>query len=149
MRQPAAIALLTVLAVAACSSPAASRGPTPTSASTAGATLPTGSDLASPTASAPAPSTTPAPIPLAEIVTADASIAGHIGTYDIDGRGSDSPALPFDTLPSVVVGKADVLSLQFVDRVAIGDHQVVITTATDTNGSSPQEIGRASCRERV
>jgi hypothetical protein len=86
-----------------------------------------------------APSATPAPAPRAEIVIADATVAGALGTYTIDDTGSDSPWLPFDTLPSVGLGVAETPAVRFVDGVAIGQFQVEIAAATDTAGSAPRE----------
>ena len=87
-----------------------------------------------------APASTPSLLPVAEIVTADASIAGKLGSYDLDGGGSDSPWLAFDALPEVVVSATDRLILRFVDGAAIGDHRIVVATADDLSGTSPQGV---------
>lgn len=120
------------------SSPGATNpAPAATSTGTADSPAP---ELTATQRPSPAPSATPAPAPRAEIVTADATVAGALGTYTIDDTGSDSPWLPFDTLPSVGLGVAETPAVRFVDGVAIGQFQVEIAAATDTAGSAPREV---------
>jgi len=76
-------------------------------------------------------------------VAVGATVAGILGTFTLDGSGSDSPWLPFDVLPAVGVGASEVLTVRFVDRAAIGDVQVEIAAAADTTGSAPRGIDGA------
>ena len=84
----------------------------------------------------PGPSGTPAPLPLAEIVTGHASIAGGLGTYTLDGYGSDAPWLPFGSLPTIAAGAAERLTFRFVDGAMIGDAQVIRAAAGDSTGAA-------------
>ena len=88
----------------------------------------------------PTPAHTPAPPPLAEIVTADGSIQGTLGTYSIDGRGSDAPWLPFASLPGVGVADGELLTIRFVDGVGIGQWQVLLAPASDTGGLATRGV---------
>lgn len=88
----------------------------------------------------PTPAHTPAPPPLAEIVTADGSIRGTLGTYSIDGRGSDAPWLPFASLPGVGVADGELLTIRFVDGVGIGQWQVLLAPASDTGGLATRGV---------
>lgn len=98
---------------------------------------------------APTPGPTPtenatrAPLPIAEIVTADATIVGDLGTYTIDGQGSDAPWLPFNSLPSITAGVSDTLAIRFSDGVVIGDWSAVIAGALDTSGSTTRGVDGA------
>ncbi|MBI2763934.1 MAG: hypothetical protein HYX54_09340 [Chloroflexi bacterium] len=92
------------------------------------------------TTPAPTEEATPAPDPVAELVTADTTIVGTLGSSSIDGRGSDAPWLPFDSLPPVATGVTDLLTVRFSDRVAVGDFSTVIATADDTSGSNPRGV---------
>lgn len=108
----------------------------------------TSSPIATPAiASTPTPASTedanPAPLPVAEIITPDATIVGELGTYAIDGRGSDAPWLPFSSIPPFTVGTADSLTIRFSDGVPIGDWAAVIAGADDLSGLSPQGIDGA------
>jgi hypothetical protein len=68
------------------------------------------------------------------------SVPGTLGSYVLDGRGSDAPWLPFDSLPRVAVAATEALTVGFVDRAAIGEWSVAIAAATDTRGLKPQGI---------
>lgn len=78
--------------------------------------------------------------PVAELVTAQGTIQGALGTYVMDGAGSDAPWLPFSTIPSVEVGAADALQIRFADGAAIGDISTVFAAADDTSGAHPQAV---------
>ena len=78
--------------------------------------------------------------PIAELVTAQGTIQGALGTYVMDGAGSDAPWLPFSTIPSVEVGAADALQIRFADGAAIGDISTVFAAADDTSGAHPQAV---------
>lgn len=82
--------------------------------------------------------------PIAEIVTAQGAVLGALGTYSMDGAGSDAPWLPFSTIPSVEVGAADTFRIRFADGVAIGDVSTVFAAAADTSGARLQGVPVAS-----
>ncbi|MBI3745292.1 MAG: hypothetical protein HY264_01970 [Chloroflexi bacterium] len=121
--------LAATLVLAACTGAGAVATTSPSSAAATGS-APSGSDVGpattvgsattpgpSPTGAASiAPTGTPAPVPRAELVTAGATVAGTLGTYTMDGSGSDSPWLPFGALPAVAVGASETPSLRFIDR---------------------------------
>ena len=132
-----------VVAVAGCvaaTSPAGSPVGSVAASPSPGTTIGTTPSVAATQTGSVAASATPAPPPQAEIVTAAATIPGDLGTYVIDGGGSDSPAFPFDALPALSVGTRDTIGIRFIDGVAIGDFQVVITAAADTAASAPQAV---------
>lgn len=85
------------------------------------------------------PAPTAAPPPQAEIVTTDGSVQGTLGTYSIDGRGSDAPWLPFSSLPGVSVAAGELLTIRFVDGVEIGQWQVLLAPASDTGGLATRD----------
>ncbi len=146
--------VVVVGSVAAGCSGTVSPAPTATVAATTSAAtaVPSAAVTASPTAvatpsSRPAPSVTQpdptatgAPPPKAEIIGAATVIPGELGSYVIDGHGSDGPWLPFDVLPGVHVAASEALTARFADGVPIGDFVAVIATAADTSGSSPQGV---------
>ena len=137
------VALLTLVAVlaVACTTPVA-QAPSaePSSApSTAPEPIVTPDPTPVPTA-APTATSTPAPPPLAEIVTADGNIQGTLGTYSIDGRGSDAPWLPFSSLPGIDIGAGETLTIRFVDGVGIGQWQVLLAPASDTGGLATRGV---------
>jgi len=86
------------------------------------------------------PMPVPVPLPAAELVMTTGSVPGTLGSYVLDGRGSDAPWLPFDSLPRVAVAATEALTVGFVDRAAIGEWSVAIAAATDTRGLKPQGI---------
>ena len=92
---------------------------------------------------APTATSTPAPPPLAEIVNADGNIPGALGTYSIDGRGSDAPWLPFSSLPGVSVAAGEMLTIRFVDGVGIGQWQVLLAPASVTAGLATRGVDGA------
>lgn len=109
---------------------------------------PVASPAATPTAVAASPdptpeptsAATPAPDPVAEIVTRAGTIAGALGTYTVDGRGSDAPWLPFDGLPALDVDRGTAIVIRFVDGVAIGEGSIVLAAAEDTAGAAPLAV---------
>jgi hypothetical protein len=101
---------------------------------------PAGSPDASSTATAaptvtPTVTAAPAPGPVAEILTESGALPGSLGTYTLDGRGSDAPWLPFDGLPAVDAAAGGTLTVRFMDGVAIGDWSVLLAAAEDTTGA--------------
>ena len=82
--------------------------------------------------------------PIAEVVTAQGTVLGALGTYVMDGAGSDAPWLPFSTIPSVEVGAGDTLLIRFADGAAIGDISPVFAAAADTSGARSQPAPGAS-----
>lgn len=82
--------------------------------------------------------------PVAELVTAHGAVLGALGTYVMDGAGSDAPWLPFRTIPTVEVGAADTLEIRFADGAAIGDISPVVAKADDTSGAHPQAVSLGS-----
>lgn len=78
--------------------------------------------------------------PVAEVLTAQGTVLGALGTYVMDGAGSDAPWLPFSTLPSLEVGAADRLQIQFADGAAIGDFWAAFAAAADTSGARAQVV---------
>ena len=142
MRTLGSVVLATTMILAGCgttTNPAASGQSTPT----ASAALPAASDPVSTSSAAP-PTATPPPVPLAEIVTGDATTPGIVGSYTIDGRGSDGPWLPFTSLPAVGVGTRETPTLQFSDGTAIRNVQVLIASAADTSGTSSHGVSSTS-----
>jgi hypothetical protein len=137
-----------VLAFIAASCAAASPSAAPegsTAASRAPAATPSAAATPSPTPGASlAPSVsataTPAPSPQAEILLPGTFYAGYLGSYEIDGHGSDGPWVPYDSLSHVVVGSQDTLTIRFVDGTDIGEADAVIAAASDTTGSSPRAV---------
>ncbi|MES2209836.1 MAG: hypothetical protein V4515_06585 [Chloroflexota bacterium] len=87
---------------------------------------------------------TAAPLPVAEIVVGDVTLVGGLGTYVIDGRGSDAPWLPFATVPALTVGSAETVTIRFSDGVPIGDWSAVIAPADDTSGSATRGVNGAA-----
>ena len=108
--------------------------PTPNAASS-----PTGGPTPIPTPTS-TENISPAPLPVAEIVTPGAAIVGNLGTYTIDGRGTDAPWLPFNSLPSITSRVGDVLTIRFSDRATIGDLAAVIAGADDASGSTTYSV---------
>ncbi len=137
------VVLLTLVAVlaVACAAPAAQApSPEPSSTpSTAPVPIATPGPTPVPTA-APTATSTPAPPPLAEIVTAEGGVAGVLGTYSIDGRGSDAPWLPFSSLPGVDIAAGEMVTIRFVDGVEIGQWQVVLAPESDTGGLATRGV---------
>ncbi|HLE79446.1 MAG TPA: hypothetical protein VI687_03545 [Candidatus Limnocylindrales bacterium] len=139
-RDVALLTLVAVLAVACAAPVAQAPSAEPSSApSTAPEPIVTPDPTPVPTA-APTATSTPAPPPLAEIVTADGNIQGTLGTYSIDGRGSDAPWLPFSSLPGLSVAPGELLTIRFVDGVGIGQWQVLLAPASDTGGLATRGV---------
>ena len=75
--------------------------------------------------------------PVAELETAEGTILGELGTYSMDGVGSDAPWLPFAAVPAVEASSAEVLQIRFADGAAIGDVSAEFAAADDTRGAHP------------
>ncbi len=80
------------------------------------------------------------PLPVAVILTADATIAGELGAYAMDGAGDDGPWLGAAGLPSLALGPFDTLSVALIDGVPIGDSSAVMAAADDTSGTRTQAV---------
>ncbi len=108
-------------------------GPPPATATTLPSPLPTDD---------PVPTEVPGPasLPVAEIRTATGSVVGKLGSYTLDGRGSDAPWQPFATVPSVTLDAGENLAARFADGAAIGDWSAVIAGADDTTGSDQRGV---------
>jgi hypothetical protein len=145
-RTPLRCLVLAVVAAgcAATSSPTAapdgSTAASPSPAATVAATTAPSPRPSVSTEPSTAPTASPAPPPQAEILGTGTVFAGYLGSYDIDGRGSDGPWLPFDSLSNVHVGSQDTLTIRFVDGSDIGEAVAVAAAAADTTGSSPQAV---------
>lgn len=100
----------------------------------------TGGPSVSPSAS-PAATPTSAPLPLAVAVTADGTVRGSLGSYALDGRGSDSPWLPFDALPPLTAAAGGMLAIRFEDGTAIGAWSARFAAAQDRAGAAPSGLG--------
>lgn len=143
------LSLILVFVAAGCaaaaspSAPAGSTAASPTPAATITAAATASPTPALPTASGAAPSFTPAPSPQAEILGKGTIFAGYLGSYEIDGTGSDGPWPPFDSLSRVIVGAQETLTIRFVDGSDIGEVVAVIAAASDTTGSSTQAVPSA------
>ncbi len=132
------VATMVVVGCGAAGSPA----PSAATATASAAGTPAAS-ITQPTPATAEPKVTPPPVPVAEIVTGDATTPGAIGSYSVDGRGSDAPWLPFVSLPSVGVGARETPSIQFADGTPLGNVQVLIAAAVDTSGASAQGVASA------
>lgn len=90
-----------------------------------------------PTATAEAPTSEPtlAALPIAQLEKTSGAIAGALGTYDVDGRGSDTPWLPFSSLPAVALTSTEIVTISFVGGFAIGQWSAVLAAADDTSGA--------------
>lgn len=133
----AGLTLLAVVGLMGCTSAAGALGsasPTPT----ATPVLPTGL----PTAADPSNgATSDQPLlPVAELVAAQGTILGALGTYVMDGAGSDSPWLPFAAVPVVAAGAADTLQIRFADGAVIGEVSAEFAAADDTEGTHLQAV---------
>lgn len=88
-----------------------------------------------------APEATPAPLPEAVIVTSTGEVTGDLGSATLDGMGSDSPWLPFDTVPAVTLAAGDVLTIRFADGADIGAWSAGIAAAEDRTGDAVSGVG--------
>jgi len=147
-RRPVLLSLLIVLA-AGCAvgtspsePPGSTVGASPIPVATATAAVATASATPAPTAPS-SPTVTPAPPPQAEILAPGTIFAGYLGSYEVDGTGSDGPWVPFDSLSKVVVGAGQTVTIRFVDGTDIGEADAVIAAAADRTGSNPQAVSVA------
>jgi hypothetical protein len=106
--------------------------------------MPTIAPTVAPPTIEPSPEASPTPgpiaLPAAELVMPAGTVAGALGSYVVDGRGSDSPWLPFDSLPRVDVAATPALTVGFVDGAQIGEWSAVIADAADTRGVKQRGI---------
>jgi hypothetical protein len=95
------------------------------------------------------PSASPAPtiadtvaLPLAVLETIGGGIAGTLGSYGMDGRGGDSPWLPFDGLPGVLMRAGEPIRIRFRDGAGIGTWGSEIAAAGDRDGQRREAAGQ-------
>ncbi len=127
----AGLTLLALVGLSACTSAPGIQGASQAPTATATPALPTAT-LTDPPDGA---SSDPALRPVAELVTAQGTVLGALGTYVMDAAGSDAPWLPFTTVPAVEVGPVEMLQIRFADRAVIGDFSAEFATADDTRGA--------------
>ncbi|MBI2777383.1 MAG: hypothetical protein HYX57_09035 [Chloroflexi bacterium] len=123
----------TISLIAACGS-TASNGPANASPTVPAAT-PTG--VPSPTA---APAASPLP-PLAVVEIDGRATPGILGTYTLDGSGSDAPWQPFGGLPVIEVAAGAPLVVAFADGAPIGGWVAQLAAADDPTGANPSGFG--------
>lgn len=102
------------------------------------------STATAPPSAEPTPSVAPtdaAPLrPVGVILTADATLAGELGSYTMDGAGADSPWLGAGGIPSLAIGPFDTISVALIDGVPIEDSTAVMAAADDARGSRTQAV---------
>ncbi len=123
------LAMLALAVTAGCTGVGATSSPTETSHPP----VPTATPIAS--VAIPSPL-----LPIAQIMTADATVIGTLGTFTMDGSGSDAPWLPYDTLSQVRLGPRDTVKVAFVDGAAIGDWSAVVARSDDVGGATPRGV---------
>lgn len=114
------------------------------------ATVPGAATTSGPRASAPPPTATaevsarPTPVPGEPAATLRARglgpIAGTVGSWAIDGAGSDAPWLPASMLSSAELAPNALVSIAFDDGAAIGVFSVTVAAAGDIRGQSRRGI---------
>jgi len=108
-----------------------------------------------PPASAPPPAAatldvpaTPTPVPGEPAATLQAPglapIAGTVGSWAIDGRGSDSPWLPARALGAFEVAGDTPIMIAFDDGTPIGAYAARIAAVADLRGEWPRSVGGRS-----
>lgn len=132
LRLIAAVGLVAGLVVGCAASNDAPDAPTPTAPVTAGSSRP---------ASEPTASAAPAPgEPGATLRGPGTAAAGTVGSWAIDGAGSDAPWLPASTLSTVELARNALVSIAFDDGAGIGVFSVMVAAAGDIRGQSPRGI---------
>ena len=100
-----------------------------------------------PAAGTQAPGATARPTPMpgepgASIrVLGEVPIAGTLGSWAIDGAGSDAPWLPARALAPLDVAADAVISVAFDDGAPIGSFTGLIASVADVRGESPSRLG--------
>lgn len=103
-------------------------------------------DVVSPVAPTPNAATTPAPRPVpgepgASIRFGDAGpIDGTLGSWAIDGLGSDAPWLPALALTSIDIAGDAIASVAFDDGALIGSFAVSLATISDVRGEAAHRV---------
>lgn len=133
---PAVRALVVVLVAALVAACATDPGAAPTTSG--------------PPANAPPPTATaevsarPTPVPGEPAATLQAPglgpIAGTVGSWAIDGAGSDAPWLPASMLSTIELAPNSLVSIAFADAAGIGVFSVRVAAAGDVRGQSPRGI---------
>ncbi len=86
-------------------------------------------------------SRTPEQIVTAEIEGDGGGVAGTLGSYTFDGRGSDSPWPAFGSLPGLTVPPSQPLIIRFGDGAAIGGWSAGIAAWDDATGAAVSDAG--------
>jgi hypothetical protein len=79
--------------------------------------------------------------PAAVLVTAGAEIPGTLGSWTLDGRGSDSPWLPASALPERAITTPAAIVVRFVGSAQIGAWLARAAPASDPEGGLGIGIG--------
>jgi hypothetical protein len=95
---------------------------------------------ASPGASSSAPTAGPAQLPAAVLVLAGTEAPGTLGSWTLDGQGSDSPWLPAAALAEVEVGPGPLM-VRPVDGASIGAWSAHRAPASDPSGRALTGLG--------
>ena len=69
------------------------------------------------------------------------SAAGTLGSWTLDGRGSDSPWLPASALERVTVPRSERLTVRFDDRAAVGAWSARVAPDSDPTGEGATGLG--------
>jgi hypothetical protein len=126
-----------LIAAALASVGACSVGPRPTSPPVSPPATP--SPVPEPSSSEPA--ATPGHIAVVAIIGGqDEGIAGTLGSYTLDGRGGDSPWLPFDELVAVHQPLGEPLEIRLVDGGQIAAWSAQFAAAEDVGGLSSRDM---------
>ncbi|MEK6721058.1 MAG: hypothetical protein AABZ33_10370 [Chloroflexota bacterium] len=89
-----------------------------------------------------APATADVALPAAHLTLGgSASAAGRLGSWTIDGAGSDSPWIPAPALGSVEADSGSILGVAFEDGAPIGSWQASYAAVADTAGIGPMPAG--------
>ncbi len=76
----------------------------------------------------------------AVLVTEDAATKGELGSYTIDGQGSDAPWLPFGSLIGVEAGAGQPVSVRLLDGGSINGWVADLAAWDDTTGSLARRV---------
>lgn len=127
----------TISLIAACGSAAsnAPANPSPTVPAATPTPLPTPMPTPTPT---PAASSLP---PLAVVRVDGRPTPGTLGSYTMDGSGSDTPWQPFGGLPGIEVAARASLVVAFADGAPIGGWVAQLAAADDPMGADLTGLG--------
>ncbi|MEO8461896.1 MAG: hypothetical protein ABI555_01680 [Chloroflexota bacterium] len=77
---------------------------------------------------------------IAVLVTEPAATEGELGSYAIDGQGSDAPWLPFGSLIDVEVVAGQPVSVRLLDGGSISGWVADLAAWDDTTGSLARRV---------